>query len=74
MTWKRRVRRCGGPSRARKAGEDYALLTYLYYLAATEELAGDNAAATAAMAEAGYVAARRTGRRPPGISSRAASC
>jgi ATP/maltotriose-dependent transcriptional regulator MalT len=43
-------------ARAREAGEDYALLTFLCYLAATEELAGDFAAATAAMAEAGHVA------------------
>jgi len=44
-------------ARAREAGEDYALLTFLSYLAATEELAGDFAAATAAVAEAEQVAA-----------------
>jgi DNA-binding CsgD family transcriptional regulator len=44
-------------ARAREAGEDYALLTFLSYLAATEELAGDFAAATAAVAEADQVAA-----------------
>jgi DNA-binding CsgD family transcriptional regulator len=43
--------------RAREAGEDYALLTFLSYLAATDELAGDFAAATAAVAEADQVAA-----------------
>ena len=37
------IRRC--ITRARDAGEDYALATFLSYLADTEELAGDYAAA-----------------------------
>jgi DNA-binding NarL/FixJ family response regulator len=49
------MRRC--IARAREAGEDYMLLTFLSYLAATEELAGDFAAAGAALAEAEQVAA-----------------
>jgi DNA-binding CsgD family transcriptional regulator len=49
------VRRC--IARGREAGEDYLLLTFLSYLAATEELAGDFTAAAAALAEAGQVAA-----------------
>ena len=49
------MRRC--VARAREAGEDYMLLTFLSYLAATEELAGDFAAAGAALAEAEQVAA-----------------
>src|SRR5262249_40948048 len=44
-------------ARAREAGEDYALLTFLSYRAATEELAGDFAAAAAALVEADEVAA-----------------
>jgi DNA-binding CsgD family transcriptional regulator len=47
------VRRC--ITRAREAGEDYMLLTFLSYLAATEEMAGDFAAAAAALAEADQV-------------------
>jgi DNA-binding CsgD family transcriptional regulator len=49
------MRRC--IARAREAGEDYMLVTFLSYLAATEELAGDFAAAGAALAEAEQVAA-----------------
>jgi DNA-binding CsgD family transcriptional regulator len=37
-------------ARAREAGDDYALFTFLSYLAATEELAGDYQAARAAVA------------------------
>jgi DNA-binding CsgD family transcriptional regulator len=44
-------------ARAREVGEDFALATFLSYLAATEELAGDYAAARAALAEADQVAA-----------------
>ncbi len=43
-------------ARARDAGEDYALVTCLSYLATTEQLAGDFAAAAAALAEAGQAA------------------
>ena len=52
-TWTPRGRRCGGPSPGPGTlGDDWALSTFLYYLAATEELAGDYAAAAAAVAEA----------------------
>jgi DNA-binding CsgD family transcriptional regulator len=44
-------------ARARDAGEDFALATFLSYLAATDELAGDYAAARAAMEESDQVAA-----------------
>ena len=44
------LRRC--VARAREAGEDYSLHTFLCYLADTEELAGDYAAAAAAVREA----------------------
>jgi len=44
-------------ARAREAGEDFGLSTCLSYLALTEELAGDYAAAAAALAEADKVAA-----------------
>jgi tetratricopeptide (TPR) repeat protein len=44
-------------ARARDVGEDFALATFLSYLAATEELAGDFAAARAALEEADQVAA-----------------
>jgi DNA-binding CsgD family transcriptional regulator len=49
------LRRC--VARAREAGDDYALVTLLSYLAATEELAGDFTAATALVAEAEQLAA-----------------
>ena len=49
------LRRC--ITRAREAGDDFALATFCGYLAATEELAGDYAAASEALA-AGDVAAR----------------
>ncbi|MGO8960048.1 MAG: AAA family ATPase [Streptosporangiaceae bacterium] len=42
---------------ARAAGEDYALVTFLSYLAATEELAGDYPTAAAVLADAERVAA-----------------
>ena len=44
-------------AQARETGEDWALCTFLSYLAATEELAGGFAAANAAVTEAGQVAA-----------------
>jgi DNA-binding CsgD family transcriptional regulator len=44
-------------ARARDAGDDFALAIFLAYLAATEELAGDYAAAAAALREADDVAA-----------------
>jgi DNA-binding CsgD family transcriptional regulator len=44
-------------ARARETGEDFGLSTCLAYLAQTEELAGDYAAAAAALAEADKVAA-----------------
>jgi len=44
-------------ARARDIGEDWALSMFLSYLAATEELAGDYAAAAAALQEADQVAA-----------------
>jgi len=44
-------------ARAREVGDDFALLTFLSYLAVTEELAGDFTAAAAALAEAGQAAA-----------------
>jgi DNA-binding NarL/FixJ family response regulator len=43
--------------KAREAAEDLALVTFLSYLAATEELAGDFEAAAAALADAERVAA-----------------
>jgi DNA-binding CsgD family transcriptional regulator len=49
------MRRC--IERAREADDDFTLATFLSYLAATEELAGDYAAATAAMAERDAAAA-----------------
>jgi DNA-binding NarL/FixJ family response regulator len=49
------LRRC--VARAREAGDEYTLATFLSYLAATEELAGDFPAATALVAEAEQVAA-----------------
>jgi DNA-binding CsgD family transcriptional regulator len=44
-------------AQARETGEDWALCTFLSYLAAAEELAGDFAAAGVAVTEAGQVAA-----------------
>jgi len=44
-------------ARARETGEDFGLWTCLAYLAQTEELAGDYAAAAAALAEADKIAA-----------------
>ena len=44
-------------ARAREAGDDLLLCTFLSYLAATEELAGDNAAAAAAADAAAAAAA-----------------
>ena len=49
------IRRC--ITRARDAGEDYALATFLAYLADTEELAGDYAAAAEAVRAADEAAA-----------------
>ena len=61
-------------ARARDAGEDWALSLFWCYLAATEELAGDYAAAAAALEEADQAAAWYDWPTSPGISSRAASC
>jgi DNA-binding CsgD family transcriptional regulator len=47
--------RCIG--RAREAGDDFTLATFLYYLASTEELAGDYRAASAAVQAAEATAA-----------------
>jgi DNA-binding CsgD family transcriptional regulator len=44
-------------ARARDAGDDFALATFWSYLAATDELAGDYAAARAAMEESDQVSA-----------------
>ena len=49
------VQRC--IARARDAGDDYALSVFLSYLATTEEMAGDYAAAAAALEEADRAAA-----------------
>jgi DNA-binding CsgD family transcriptional regulator len=49
------LRRC--IARARDAGDDFALFTFLAYLAVTEELAGDYAAAGAAVQASGAPAA-----------------
>ena len=43
--------------KAREAGEDYALVTFMSYLAATEELAGDYETAAALLADAQRVSA-----------------
>jgi DNA-binding NarL/FixJ family response regulator len=53
------LRRC--IDRARDAGDDWGLATLWYYLAATEELAGDYAAAAAAVAAAEATAAWHDG-------------
>ncbi len=52
-------------ARARDVGEDWALSTFLSYLAAAEELAGNYAAATAALREADQVATWHDWRQPP---------
>ena len=49
------LRRC--IARAREVGQDFALSTFLCYLAGTEELAGDYAAAATTLEEADQVAA-----------------
>ena len=57
-TWTPRGRRCSGPyRRARDIGDDFALSTFLSYLAMTEELAGDYAAAAGAVNAADAAAA-----------------
>ena len=57
------LRRC--VARARDVGEDWALAMFLSYLAATEELAGDYAAATVALQQADDVAAWHDWPQPP---------
>jgi hypothetical protein len=60
-------------ARARDVGDDFAQSIFLSYLASTEELAGDFAAAVVALDAADAPPCGTTGRRPPSTSSPVAS-